>query len=204
MPGTAVPTNSQALPWMPPPSGDVEPLPVGKWWDAVRVTPPVGDRALGLLGDDTGAVIQDSYGTLYWFVAIGSAAGWHLRGTRVLCELIDEVTYLGVPPADWTEPTHRGRTHWRVPLGPNRYLTDTRHLWEALAAADHAELGPRVEGRQLCVRCQLPTDEPVLVGTEGGSLGGAVYACPRHAPEYQRDAVALMVALRRGCDGAGA
>ncbi|WP_432010201.1 hypothetical protein [Streptomyces cucumeris] len=189
------------LPWTPPPSGGVEPLPVGKWWDAVRVTAPVGDRALELIGDDTGAVIQDSYGTLYWLVAIGSAASWHLRGTRLLCELADEATYLGVPPADWTEPSHKGHTHWRVPLGPDRYLTDTRALWQALAAAEQAELGPRVEGRQLCVRCQLPTDEPVLIGAEGGSLGGAVFACPRHAPEYQRhDPLALMDALRRGPD----
>ncbi|WP_432589924.1 hypothetical protein ABVG11_34180 [Streptomyces sp. HD1123-B1] len=186
------------LAWTPPPATDVEPLPAGRWWDAVRATPPVGERALALLGNDTGAVIQDSYGTLYWLIAIGSAASWHLRGTRVLCELADESTYLGVPPADWTEPTHRCRTYWRVPLAADRYLTDTRTLRQALAAADHAELGPRVEGRQLCVRCQLPTDEPVLVGSEGGSIGGAVYVCPRHAPEYQRDAVALMDALRRG------
>ncbi|MEU8826508.1 hypothetical protein [Streptomyces sp. NPDC048636] len=193
--------------WTPPSSGDVEALPVGKWWDAVRVSPPVGERALGLLGDDTGAVIQDSCGTLYWLVAIGSAASWHLRGTRVLCELADEATYLGVPPADWTEPTRRSRVHWRVPLGPDRYLTDTRLLREALAAADHAEFGPRVDGRRLCHSCQLPTEEPVLVGEEhGGSLGGGIiYACPRHAPEYQRtDAVALMVALRHGRKGAGA
>ncbi|WP_308358489.1 hypothetical protein [Streptomyces cucumeris] len=174
---------------------------MGKHWDAVRVSPPVAERGLELLGDDTGAVIQDQRGTLYWLVAIGSAASWHLRGTRVLCELADEATYLGVPPADWTEPSHKGNTHWRVPLAPDRYLTDTRALWQALAAAEQAELGPRVEGRQLCVRCQLPTDEPVLIGAEGGSLGGAVFACPRHAPEYQRhDPLALMDALRRGPD----
>ncbi|MEU8824330.1 hypothetical protein [Streptomyces sp. NPDC048636] len=198
-----MPTNAQVPPWTPPPATDVEPLPVGRWWDAVRVSPGVGERALGLLGDDTGAVIQDSYGTLYWLISIGSAASWHLRGTRVLCELVDEMTYLGVPPVDWREGP---RIHWRVPLGPDRYLTDTRLLWEALAAADHAEFGPRIDGRRLCHSCQLPTEEPVLVGEEhGGSLGGGtVYACPRHAPEYQRtDAVALMLALRRGRKGAG-
>ncbi len=191
--------TTRTMPWQPPFAADIEPLPVGKWWDAVRVTPAVGERALSLLGDDTGAVIHDSYGTLYWLIAIGSAAGWHLRGTRVLCELADEVTYLGVPPVDWTEPSHKGNTHWRVPLGPGRYLTDARLLREALAAADHAEHGPRVEGRQLCVRCQLPTDEAILVGAEGGSIGGAVYACARHAPEYRRhDPVVLLEALRRG------
>ncbi|MBL1100160.1 hypothetical protein [Streptomyces coffeae] len=190
--------TTNTLPWTPPAATDVEPLRVGESWDAVRVSPPVGERALALLGDDTGAVIQDAHGTFYWLVAIGSAASWHLRGTRVLCELVDEVTYLGVPPADW----HDGpRIHWRVPLGPDRYLTNARLLWEALAAADHAELGPRVEGRQLCFRCQLPTDEPVIVGQEhGGSLGGGIiYACPTHAPDYQRhDPLVLLDALRCG------
>ncbi|WP_435242916.1 hypothetical protein [Streptomyces cucumeris] len=191
--------ETRALPWKPPPAADVEPLPVGRWWDAVRAEAPAGERALSLLGSDTGAVIQDSYGTLYWLIAIGSAASWHLRGTRVLCELADEATYLGVPPVDRAEATRKGCTYWRVPLASDRYLTDTRALWQALAAADHAERGPRVDGRQLCVRCELPTDEPVLVGSEGGSLGGAVYACPRHTPEYrQHDQVALLEALRRG------
>lgn len=107
-------STTQALPWTPPPATDVQP-------EAVRVSPPVGGRALGLLVADTGAVIQDSYGTLYWLVAIGSAASRHLRGTRVLCELSDEVTYLGVPPVGWTEPTRQGRTHWRVLLGPEPF-----------------------------------------------------------------------------------
>ncbi|WP_254885656.1 hypothetical protein [Streptomyces sp. NA02950] len=196
--------TSRTLPWKPPPSGGVEPLPVGSHWDAVRVAQPVGERALQHLGAESGAVIQDTYGTLYWLVAVGSARSWNLRQVRVLTALVDEVTYLGVPSADWREGP---RPHWRVPLGPGRYLTDAQRLWEALAAADHAELGPRVEGRQLCHRCQLPTDEPVIVGEEhGGSLGGGItYACPRHARDYPpSDAEALVTALRRAREGAGA
>jgi hypothetical protein len=69
----------KALPWKPPPSADVEALPVGRWWDAVRATPTVGGHALRLLGDATGAVIQDSYTTLYWLIEVGSAKSWHLR-----------------------------------------------------------------------------------------------------------------------------
>ncbi|WP_236076426.1 hypothetical protein [Streptomyces coffeae] len=198
----------KALPWKPPPfATDVEPLQVGKHWDAVRAHQPVGERALALLGDACGAVIQDTYGTLYWLIAKGSARGsWHLRQVRVLTERSRESNYLGVPPITWTEPTTKARTHWRVPLAPGRYLTEAERLWEALAAADHAELGPRSEGRQLCFRCQLPTDEPVIVGGEhGGNLGGGIiYACPSHARSLPViEAETLIDAVRRGREGAG-
>ncbi|MDN3056390.1 hypothetical protein PH213_17920 [Streptomyces sp. SRF1] len=167
------------LPWNPPPAVDVEALPVGKWWDAVRAASIVGERALKTLGDETGAVIQDRYGTLYWLVAVGSATSWHLRQVRVLTELADERTYLGVPPVSWTTGP---KSHWRVPLGPGRYLTDAWRLREALAEADHAEYGPMPAGRQLCYRCQLPTDEPIPVATETTTgVDHTLYACPTHA-----------------------
>ncbi|MFD8509919.1 hypothetical protein ACFV27_02050 [Streptomyces antimycoticus] len=98
-----MPTNPQVLPWTPPPAVDIEALPAGKWWDAVRTAPTVGERALELLGEETGAVIQDKHGPLYWLVAVGSATSWHLRQVRVLTQLADESTYLGVPPVSWTE-----------------------------------------------------------------------------------------------------
>lgn len=184
------------LPWKPPPSGDVEPLPVGKWWDAVRAERTIGERALTLLGDDTGAVIKHTGGTtLYWLIATDTARSWHLRQVRVLTKLVDESIYLGVPPADW----HEGpRPHWRVPLGPGRYLTDTQRLWDALAAAVRAELGPASDGRRLCFRCQLPTDEPVIVGEEhGGSLGGGtIYACPQHAEYFPKHRQIRLVPTR--------
>ncbi|MEU5268465.1 hypothetical protein AB0G77_07970 [Streptomyces hygroscopicus] len=167
------------LPWNPPPAVDVEALPVGKWWDAVRAASIVGERALKTLGDETGAVIQDRYGTLYWLVAVGSATSWHLRQVRVLTELADERTYLGVPPISWTAGP---RSHWRVPLGPDRYLTDAWKLREALAEADRAEYGHMPEGRQLCYRCQLPTDEPIPLTTETTTgVDHTLYACPTHA-----------------------
>ncbi|MEU2208750.1 hypothetical protein AB0B95_35745 [Streptomyces hygroscopicus] len=171
------------LPWKPPPAVDVEALPVGRWWDAVRAAPMVGERALKTLGDQTGAVIQDMYGTLYWLIAVGSATSWHLRQVRVLAELADERTYLGVPPVSWTTGPD---SHWRVHLGPDHYLTDAHRLREALAEADRAEYGPMPEGRQLCYRCQLPTDEPipVAVQTRGNDIDKITYACPVHAPLY--------------------
>ncbi|MFJ1995336.1 hypothetical protein [Streptomyces asiaticus] len=177
--------TTRTLPWTPPPSVDVEALPAGKWWDAVKAAPNVGERALKALGDETGAVIQDKHGPLYWLVEVGSATSWHLRQVRVLTELADEKTYLGVPPVSWTEgPT----THWRVPLTVDHYLTDAWRLWEALAEADRAEHGRAPEGRQLCERCQLPTDEPIPVEVEDSRshVGRVTYACPTHAPLYSK------------------
>ncbi|WP_413102202.1 hypothetical protein [Streptomyces sp. Inha503] len=175
----------EALPWTPPNTEDVEALPVGKWWDAVRAAPTVGERALKTLGDQNGAVIQDKHGPLYWLVPVGSASSWHLRQVRVLAELADEITYLGVPPASWTDGL---RTHWRVPLSANRYLTDAERLWGALAEADRAEYGRAPEGRQLCYHCKLPTDEPIPVEAEEGrsDVGKITYACPPHAPLYSK------------------
>ncbi|WP_432585826.1 hypothetical protein ABVG11_06255 [Streptomyces sp. HD1123-B1] len=166
----------------------------------------MGPRALDIIGDTSGAVIQDTYGTLYWLIAKGAASGWRLRQVRVLTSHPQESTVLGVPPIAWTEPppADEARAYWRVPLAPGRYLTDAARLWEALATADHTELGPRSEGRQLCVHCQLPTDEPVIIGTEhGGNLcGGITYACPRHARGYPAVDAAHLVAALRGREGA--
>ncbi|MDN3054678.1 hypothetical protein PH213_09005 [Streptomyces sp. SRF1] len=174
----------KATSWTPPPAVDVEALPVGTWWDAVRAPSNIGERALKTLGDQTGAVIQDKRGTLYWLVKVGSIErNWQFRGVRLLTELADERTYLGVPPVSWTTGP---RSHWRVPLGPDRYLTDAQRLQGALAEADRAEYGLMPEGRQLCYRCQLPTDEPIPVDVEarGGHVGQIIYACPTHAPLY--------------------
>ncbi|WP_413809378.1 hypothetical protein [Streptomyces sp. OE57] len=173
------------LPWTPPNKQVIEALPAGRWWDAVRAAPTIGERALQLLGDETGAVIQDKHGPLYWLVAVGTATSWHLRQVRVLTELTDESTYLGVPPAAWTKGPS---THWRVPLSADRYLTDAGRLWEALAEADRTEYGRVPEGRQLCYRCRLPTNEPIPVEVErGDAVGKTVYACPTHATSYPRN-----------------
>ncbi|MFI0772301.1 hypothetical protein ACH4TQ_46660 [Streptomyces sp. NPDC021218] len=178
-------STTQALPWTPPNKQDVEALPVGRWWDAVRAAPTVGERALKTLGDENGAVIQDKNGPLYWLVAVGSATSWHLRQVRVLAELADESTYLGVPPVSWTSGL---RTHWRVPLSADHYLTDAGRLWGALAEADRAEYGRMPVGRQLCYRCKLPTDEPIPVDVEDSrsAVGTVTYACPPHAPLYSK------------------
>ncbi|MEE4598673.1 hypothetical protein V2J94_43775 [Streptomyces sp. DSM 41524] len=188
--------TTRTLPWEPPITEDVEALPIGKWWDAVKAPSNIAERALETLGDKTGAVIQDEHGTLYWLVAVGTATSWQLRQVRVLTEPTDGNTYLGVPPVSWTEGPE---THWRVPLTANHYLTDAGKLWGALAEADRAVLGPAPQGRQTCYRCELPTDEPVIVDVQhgGSGAGRTIYACPPHARIYQRDPVAE-AAARRG------
>ncbi|WP_432047971.1 hypothetical protein [Streptomyces asiaticus] len=53
------------LPWTPSNTEDIEPLPVGKPWDAISAPTPVANRALELLGDRSGAVVQDdTYGKI--------------------------------------------------------------------------------------------------------------------------------------------
>ncbi|WAP57816.1 hypothetical protein [Streptomyces sp. S465] len=195
-----MPTNPQVLPWTPPNTADVEALPVGKWWDAISAPTPVADRALELLGRDSGAVIQDdTHGKAYWLIGVGTARSWCMRQVRVLTELADESTLLGVPPASWGA---EHRTYWRIPLGPDRYLTDTHHLAPALGQAVYDVLGPRPNGRQLCYRCQLPTDEPVIVEVHHSvsGAGRTTYSCPSHAPTYQRDPVAEAAARRRALE----
>ncbi|CAM5688925.1 hypothetical protein SANTM175S_00743 [Streptomyces antimycoticus] len=127
---------------------------------------------------------------------------WRLRQVRILTELTDESTYLGVPPISRTEGPG---THWRVPLSAEHYLTDAFKLCGALAEADRAELGPVPQGRQTCYHCELPTDEPVIVDIQhgGSGAGRTIYACPRHTRTHQRDAVTEAAARRRARDRAG-
>lgn len=190
-------STAQARPWTPPNTEDVEALPVGRWWDAISAPTPVAHRALELLGDRSGAVIQDdTYDKTYWLTGIdtSTARSWRMRQVRVLTTLADEGTLLGVPPASWGA---EHQTYWRIPLGPDRYLTDINHLVPALRQALDDVLGPAPDGRQLCYRCQLPTDEPVPVAVEhsGSVASTTVYACPTHARDYPRDAVAQAAAM---------
>ncbi|MEV6130784.1 hypothetical protein AB0M05_28810 [Streptomyces violaceusniger] len=109
---------------------------VGLDWDAVRAPVEIGERALALLGDATGAVIAD-YAQMYWLIAAGSAQHWRrLPQVQALSEA--PISYIGIPPISRTTgPT----LHWRVPLGPDCYLTDNPLLRGALAQAIAAELG---------------------------------------------------------------
>ncbi|MGW2324846.1 hypothetical protein ACWC5C_03655 [Streptomyces sp. NPDC001700] len=107
-------------------------LPTGRWWDAVRVEESIGERTLALLGDESGAVIQDRCNTFYWLILCGTASSWKLRQAYVLTAAEGVATYLGVPPADHLS---RPGTHWCVAYSRDGYLTDPWLLYKALVHA---------------------------------------------------------------------
>ena len=128
--------------WAPPSGADVELVGVGPYWDAVRTPADIGECALRLLGEATGAVIAD-YSLMYWLIPPGHAQYLRRmqRNVNALGADCAVVTYVGVPPATHTTGP---RLHWRVPVGPDRYLTDSHRLREALARAiaTEPETGP--------------------------------------------------------------
>ncbi|WP_254885722.1 hypothetical protein [Streptomyces sp. NA02950] len=124
--------TTRAEQWTPPTGECPEALPAGKWWDAVRVEEPIGERALAFLGSHSGAVIQDRCNTLYWLITPGAAVSWNLRNVHVLSHAEGVATYLGVPPV---RRLARPGTFWRVPFTQDWYLTDAWRLYKALAHA---------------------------------------------------------------------
>ncbi|MGR3933838.1 hypothetical protein [Streptomyces sp. BRA346] len=134
-----------APPWTPPRGDDVEVVEVGPYWDALRAPIDIGERALTLLGDASGAVIAD-YGLMYWLIPSGHARRWRRlpREIRALGAHGAEITYVGVPPATHTTGP---RLHWRIPVGPDRYLTDATRLHEALVRAIATESAEEATAR---------------------------------------------------------
>nr|WP_236057827.1 hypothetical protein [Streptomyces sabulosicollis] len=133
-----MPTHPEVLPWAPPSGADVRMVRVGPHWDAVRAPEALGERALGILGGATGAVVAD-YNLMYWLIRPGAAQYWRrIRQVQTLGTGRLETSYLGVPPIDRTSGPY---LHWRVPLGPGRYLTDANRLREALVRAGGTEVG---------------------------------------------------------------
>ncbi|MER6998741.1 hypothetical protein [Streptomyces sp. NPDC000410] len=104
----------------------------GGTWDAIRVPHSVGLVAMRVLGDRSGAVLQDRHElALYWFVAGGSAAGWDVPNTRAL----GADSHLVMPPRRRTQGPG---PHWRICPGEDKWLTDA----PALRAAIEDALGP--------------------------------------------------------------
>ncbi|MES4901571.1 MULTISPECIES: hypothetical protein [unclassified Streptomyces] len=145
--------STEALPWTPPNGRDIKVVPTGQWWDAVRVPKRLGEHALGLLGDQSGAVIQDSHGPMYWLVTPGTADNWGLQQVHVLGASTAGASYVGVPPAHWTS---RPGTHWRIPVDPERYLTDAQLLHEALSQAANPIHSTSTEPSTSGARCDHP------------------------------------------------
>ncbi|MFD8967047.1 DUF6415 family natural product biosynthesis protein [Streptomyces sp. NPDC059568] len=124
-----VPESPRA--WAPPVGTAVVLVGAGRYWDAVRVRTDVGERVIRRLGGNSGAVIQDMYGSaLYWLVAPGTADAWDLPSEQVVP--LGVATFVAVPPAHFTDTSRRIR--WAVPLTATRYLTGAELLHGALAA----------------------------------------------------------------------
>jgi len=125
--------QARADQWAPPAGTEVEMIEVGSYWDIVRAPADLGECVLELLGDRSGAVIAD-YGLMYWFIPSGQAP--HFRRLRQEIHALGThgagTAYVGVPPIRWKEGP---RLHWRIPVGPDRYLTDPYRLREALIRA---------------------------------------------------------------------
>ncbi|MCX4582450.1 hypothetical protein [Streptomyces sp. NBC_01481] len=125
------------LDWVPP-GRVVSMRPAGEWWDAVRVPRAIGLSVLGRLGDDTGAVIEDPGGRLfYWLVPTGHAVAWEFHPAAQV-QVLRETAHVAVPG-----PQRTAGPQWRVPPTRGRCLTDASQLRAALEAAVSAALGPR-------------------------------------------------------------
>ncbi|AGP56397.1 hypothetical protein [Streptomyces rapamycinicus] len=76
---------------------------------------------------------------MYWLIRPGAAQHWQrIRQVQTLGAGRLETSYIGVPLIDGISGPY---LHWRVPLGPERCLTDANRLREALVRAVVAELG---------------------------------------------------------------
>lgn len=98
-------------------------------WDAIRVPRNIGTHALVILGNRSGAVIEDpGEPAVYWFVRKGSTTGWSIPETRPL----SMTQHLVVPPP------HRVAgpgPHWRICPTDDGLITDVRELRAAIEAA---------------------------------------------------------------------
>jgi len=126
--------TTRAEQWTPPTGHTTVALQAGTWWDAVRVADSIGERALAILGAESGAVIQDSSSTLYWLIPCGTAGFWTPRHVDVLTAAEGVATYLGVPPVNRLA---KPGSYWRRPFTRDRYLTDPWLLFGALIHAGH-------------------------------------------------------------------
>ncbi|WP_326694751.1 DUF6415 family natural product biosynthesis protein [Streptomyces sp. NBC_01766] len=128
-------------PWSPPQGASVDLVATGKYWDAVRVATGLGRCVVDRLGPQCGAVIEDAYGmVLYWLIEPGAADAWELPQHTV--GVLGPHTYVAVPPVGRTSAPG---LHWAVPVSPLCYLTDPELLHAALTAEIALAYGPRYD-----------------------------------------------------------
>ncbi|MFH8577091.1 hypothetical protein [Streptomyces zaomyceticus] len=104
-----------------------ESVAVGVSWDAVRVPRSIGLIAVDILGQRSGAVIDDGM-ALYWLLPLRSASQWDIVGTRVL----RDGETLSIPPA---RRTIGPGPHWRICPGEDNHLTPADALRAAVEDA---------------------------------------------------------------------
>lgn len=128
-PSLELPAALRPLEWLPA-GHTVEMRPGGQWWDAVRVPRTTALDALGRLGHDSGAVIEDpGCGLLYWLVPAGHADGWQMP-EEARIRVLGSSSSLAVPG-----PQRTAAPHWRIPPTRRSTLTDPALLHDALARA---------------------------------------------------------------------
>ncbi|WP_369232638.1 hypothetical protein AB5J56_11735 [Streptomyces sp. R21] len=127
---------SRARRWMQSSTLQVRLVAAGEWWDAVRVPLTLGNKALEHLGDRTGAVIKDGFGScLYWLIRPGTAADWNLAQVKVL----GPGSHVAVPPLH--RVTGPG-LYWQVPPSRDREWTSAALLHTALRTSLSPETRP--------------------------------------------------------------
>lgn len=116
----------------------VQVLPAGVTWDAVRVPKRIAVSTLRVLGERTGAVIEDSYGAVwYWLIEPGAAGSCELNHQ---VKVLGQTCYVAVPAVLrtvgpgvwWVLPPDPGVREGR---SPRPALTDLHVLRIALATA---------------------------------------------------------------------
>lgn len=181
-------TTSRNRHWVQPHTAEVRTLPAGRWWDAVRIPRRLGERVLGQLGEDAGAVIDDGYGDIvYLLVRPGTADHWQLDHARVL----GDGCHVAIPPQQRAQGPG---LHWRVTPTRDRYWTCAERLYAALLSALSGPPAPETAGApgapgtpgrhaagarpalaRTCCLCARSTEAAIQVRA-------AVYACPDCIP----------------------
>lgn len=109
-------------------------LATGPQSDVIRVPRSVGLTALRILGNRSGAVIEDPVAlALYWLVPRGHAAEWEVTNTRALGP--------GTIPMPPRRRTQGPGPHWKICPGAGRWTTDPAALRAAIEDALNPSLG---------------------------------------------------------------
>ncbi|MDI5965691.1 hypothetical protein [Streptantibioticus silvisoli] len=118
-------TTTELPEWLPD-GRDMEAIRAGIDWDAIRVPAAVAQQVLEILGERTGACIEDVWGeTVYWLVPAGTAVDW----TAPASQALGVACWVTIPG-----PSADGGQRWLRSIRKHGVLTGPRLLAEALAS----------------------------------------------------------------------